>query len=70
MQRIRLLISLAALVTTITLGLSWNTDMVLAEAGTPECNCIDGHTNKDGYYGWDPDQERMRCLRGCIITTD
>ena len=68
MQRIRLVISLTALVATITLGLSWNSGIVQAEdAG--ECNCIDGFTKRDGIYQYDPDQQRYRCIPGCYIIT-
>ena len=70
MQRVRLLIPLAALVATVTLGLSWTTGMVQAE-GTPECNCIEGFTKRDGVFGWDPEQQRHRCIvQGCYVITE
>jgi hypothetical protein len=70
MQRIRVVVSLVALLATITLGLCWNTSLVIAE-GTPECNCIDGFTNRDGVYGWDPAQQRNRCITGgCYVITE
>ena len=70
MNRIRLDLSLASLLATITLGLSWNTAPVIAE-GTPECNCIDGFSHRDGVYGWDPQQQRNRCITsGCYVITE
>lgn len=69
MSRMRLLMSVAALVATITLGLSWNTGMVQAMESA-ECNCIDGHTNRDGVYGWDSEQQRFKCVTGgCYVIT-
>ena len=68
MQRIRLLIPLAALVATITLGFCWNMGTVQAEA---ECNCIDGSSGRDGVYGWDPIQQRYKCVTaGCYVITE
>jgi hypothetical protein len=70
MQRIRLLIPLVALVATVTLGLSRATGMVQAE-GTPECNCIDGFSHREGVATWDPVQQRLRCAReGCYVITE
>jgi hypothetical protein len=70
MNRIRLVVSLAALLATITLGLSWNTSLVIAE-GTQECNCIDGFTHRDGVFGWDPEQQRYHCIAGgCYVITE
>jgi len=70
MQRIRLLIPLVALAATIALGLSWTTGMA-QEGGTPECNCIDGHTKLDGVYGWDPQQQRFKCVpTSCYVITE
>jgi hypothetical protein len=48
MQRIPLIISWAALLITIIIGLCWNTGVAQADIpieGSPECNCIDGFTN-------------------------
>ena len=71
MERLRLVISLAALATTIALALSWNAGVARAGMmmeGTPECNCIDGFSKRDGFYSWDPDQKRYRCVTGgCYV---
>lgn len=70
MRRIRVLIAFVALVATTTLGLGWATGMVQAE-GTPECNCIDGFSKRDGVATWDPVQQRMRCSTvGCVVITE
>jgi hypothetical protein len=70
MQRIQLLFPLAALVATITLGLSWATGIVPPK-GTPQCNCIDGFTGREGVFGWDPIQQRYKCVTsGCYVITE
>jgi len=69
MQRIRIVISLLVLVATITLAPGLNMDIVLE--GSPECNCIDGFTKRAGYYGWDPEQRRYRCIPDtCHVITE
>ena len=69
MDRFRLVVSIAALVATITLGVGWNSGMVQAQSA--ECNCIDGWTKRPGLYGYDPDQERNRCIPdGCDVIAD
>jgi hypothetical protein len=69
MQRIRMAISLSMLVVAITLGPSW--DEQLPIEGSPECNCIDGFTKRAGYYGWDADQRRYRCIPdACHVITE
>jgi hypothetical protein len=74
MQRIRLVVSWIALLTTIILALCWNTGVAQADIpieGSPECNCIDGFTKRDGVYGYDPDQKRFRCVTvGCHVITE
>lgn len=68
MQRLRLLIPLAALVATIALGLVWTTGTVRAEA---ECNCTDGVSGRDGVFQWDPIQQRYHCVTGgCYVITE
>jgi hypothetical protein len=43
---------------------------VLHEAEA-ECNCLDGFSGRDGVYGWDPIQERYKCVTaGCYVITD
>ena len=70
MQRLRVVISAAALVATIALGLCWNAQIAWAEFST-ECNCIDGFTGQAGVRGWDPIQERYRCVPGgCYVITE
>jgi hypothetical protein len=74
MQRIRLVVSWLALLTTLILGLSWIAGVAhadIAPEGSPECNCIDGFSKRDGVYGWDSDQKRYRCVTvGCSVITE
>lgn len=72
MEKIRFTLSTVILIATIALGSAWLIQPAYAEVEPiidGQCNCIDGFTRREGVFGWDPSQQRYRCVTGCYVIT-